>query len=349
MAFLTDLLRFIALSHLLVLLWLLWKERTLDKGKTVCLFFVAAIAGYLLAGWPPLQDYPWLHIPLLVLPFLAPMAFWLFSKWLFDDGFRWQRSWWGLMAGVVAVFYLTFFQNKFQVLPLPPSLQLLSGLIGQLISLTFILLGIVEAARNRAADLVLSRLQFRTIFIAAAALLMMVTALVEVSLAGAEAPPVLDVLQKAAIAGLTVFFALHRLTFKPGFFPKSSDPVPASPANLPDVDERLLAQLADLMINQKIWRTEGLTIRLLAAEMGVKEYRLRQAINQHLGFRNFNDYLHTQRISEACAVLADPAKRDLTVLEIAYDLGYASLAPFNKAFRGTTGMSPTEWRRDNSR
>ena len=30
---------------------------------------------------------------------------------------------------------------------------------------------------------------------------------------------------------------------------------------------------------------------------------------------------------------------------IAFDLGYGSLGPFNRAFRAATGAAPTEWRR----
>ena len=41
----------------------------------------------------------------------------------------------------------------------------------------------------------------------------------------------------------------------------------------------------------------------------------------------------------------DPAKVALPVLTIAMDLGYGSLAPFNRAFRDTTGQTPTDWRR----
>jgi AraC-like DNA-binding protein len=345
---LTDILRFIALSHLLVMLLLFRKERDMGTGKGICLFLGSCIAGYLLADWPPLVKYPLVYMPLLVLPFLAPAAFWLFSKWLFDDGFRWRQWWAWLLVSVVAVSYLLFFQNKFQVFVLPESLRLFFGLLSQLISLTFILLGIIEATRNREADLILSRLQFRTVFIIATALLMAVTALVEISLAGAKAPAELEVLQKAAIAGLIIFFSLNRLAFKRGFFPKYLQPAAVLPTVPPEADERLLTKLDDLMENQKIWRTEGLTIRQLAEKMDVKEYRLRQAINQHLNFRNFNDYLHSKRIREACNMLSDPANHDLTILEITYDLGYASLAPFNKAFRDLTGKTPTEWRREHT-
>lgn len=298
-----------------------------------------------------MDQYPWVHTFLLVLPFSATVAFWLFSKLLFDDNFQWRHPWWWLLAGVLAVCFTSYFQRKLHFLPLPHSLNLLLGLTIQLISLTFILLGILEAARSRQDDLVLSRLQFRSIFIFVAALLMAVTALTEVSLDGKTAPPVLDLLQKAAIAGLTLFFTLNRLAFLPGFLPKKEavavvETLPAESAAKEVVaDESLLEQLSEMMDQQKTWRNEGLTIRLLAEKLGVKEYRLRQTINQHLGYRNFNDYLNSYRIREACALLADPAKKELTVLEIAYDLGYASLAPFNKAFKDITGMTPTEWRK----
>ncbi|MEK7256702.1 MAG: AraC family transcriptional regulator, partial [Bacteroidota bacterium] len=314
-------------------------------------------------------------VPLLVLPFLAPAAFWLFSKLLFDDGFCWRRRFGWLLVGVAVVYYLAFCQRRLHLFPSSPTLDFVSGLTIHLISLIFVLLGILEAARNREADLVLSRLEFRTVFILATALLLAITLLTEVGLEGEPPPPLLDVVQKAAIALLTIVFTANCLNFKVDFLPekeKAATPTPPTQPPTPEgetplttsrsfgtssememppqptVDERLLRQLTDFMDNQKIWRTEGLTIRLLAEKMNVKEYRLRQAINQHLGYRNFNDYLNGYRIREACAVLGDPEKRDLTILEIAYDLGYASLAPFNKAFKDLTGMTPTQWRKKNA-
>lgn len=344
MALLTDILRFTAIAQTLLLLGLFRRDRGKQPSTIPILLFGLCIVGYLLADWSPMQQRPVIFLPLLVLPFLAPAAFWLFSKSLFDDSYQWRRSFGWLLAGVAAVKYFGCLQIRQLFLTLPESPQLLLGWLLQLISLAFILLGILEAARNREADLVQSRLQFRTVFIVVTAGLMALTVLSEVSLRGAPPPPILNVMQKASIAGLTVFFSWRLLSFRPGVFLENEQPVPM-PATAPDVDERLLAQLSDLMDAQKYWRTEGLTIRQLAEKMQVKEYRLRQAINQHLGYRNFNDYLNGYRVREACVLLSDPEKRDLTVLEIAYDLGYASLAPFNKAFKDTTGMTPTEWRR----
>jgi AraC-like DNA-binding protein len=96
---------------------------------------------------------------------------------------------------------------------------------------------------------------------------------------------------------------------------------------------------------ERIYKKEGLTIRAVAARMAEPEYRVRQLINAHLGFRNFNAFLHHYRIRDARESLRDAAKRHLGVAEIAYELGYQSLGPFNKAFKEITGQTPMEFRK----
>jgi len=130
--------------------------------------------------------------------------------------------------------------------------------------------------------------------------------------------------------------------------PKAADDLAAEPG----IDAR--AEAADLVLLDRLraamdaeaWRREGLTIGLLAEELQVSEHRLRRLINRRLGYRNFADFLNSRRIAAAQARLADPAQADRTVAVIAFDLGYGSLGPFNRAFRAATGTSPTAWRQD---
>ena len=68
-------------------------------------------------------------------------------------------------------------------------------------------------------------------------------------------------------------------------------------------------------------------------------------INQGLGHRNFNDFLHSYRIREACARLRRPGQARLPVLSVALDVGYGSIGPFNRAFKARMGMTPTTFRR----
>lgn len=93
-----------------------------------------------------------------------------------------------------------------------------------------------------------------------------------------------------------------------------------------------------------IYRSDGLTIAILAMHLHTPEHRLRALINQRLGFRNFSSYLNSHRIAEATKILADREQVDLPVTTIAMDLGYSSISTFNRAFRELVGQTPTEFR-----
>lgn len=74
------------------------------------------------------------------------------------------------------------------------------------------------------------------------------------------------------------------------------------------------------------------------------EYKLRRAINQGPGYRNFNVFLNRYRIAEVKAALANPACSPVPVLTLAMDAGFQSLGLFNRAFKAETGVTPTEFR-----
>lgn len=93
------------------------------------------------------------------------------------------------------------------------------------------------------------------------------------------------------------------------------------------------------------YRTSSLTIQMLADHLDTPEHRLRALINRKLGHRNFSSFLNGYRISEAKEKLADRELVDVPILTIAMDLGYGSLAPFNRAFRQETGITPSDFRK----
>lgn len=104
--------------------------------------------------------------------------------------------------------------------------------------------------------------------------------------------------------------------------------------------DRLNASMAE-----GVYRESGLTIQSLAEKLTTPEHRLRALINQKLGHRNFSSFINAYRITEARTKLADRDLVDLPILTIAMDLGYNSVAPFNRAFRAETGMTPSEYRK----
>ena len=112
-----------------------------------------------------------------------------------------------------------------------------------------------------------------------------------------------------------------------------------------DSPEAPLAQrIVAEMKARELWRRERLSIRDLALELGTQEYRVRRAINRHLGYRNFNEFLHDYRLHAAAARLRDPGEGHLPVLSIALDSGYGSVGPFNRAFKARFGVTPSQFR-----
>ena len=82
----------------------------------------------------------------------------------------------------------------------------------------------------------------------------------------------------------------------------------------------------------------------IARHLMEPEYRISRAITAGLGEANFNRLANRYRIDHACALLADPAMASKPILDIALDSGFASLGPFNRAFKARTGLTPRQYR-----
>jgi AraC-like DNA-binding protein len=147
--------------------------------------------------------------------------------------------------------------------------------------------------------------------------------------------------QPAAASGSDVLVANGHQTN--GAVPETDT---ATPPGLDRAARAVLAKLDGLMRNGEVWREEGLSISSLAVRVGVPEHQLRRLINDHLGYRNFPGFINAHRIAAAKHRLADPDEARTSVSAIAFDLGFASLGPFNRAFREETGVSPTQWRKN---
>ena len=108
--------------------------------------------------------------------------------------------------------------------------------------------------------------------------------------------------------------------------------------------ERQVNTLLRLLEVEHIYRRPKISIRMLADELTLPEYRLRRLIHEELGFRNFNAFLHHYRLGEACEALADPDQARTPILTIALTVGYQSISTFNRAFREVVGETPSAFR-----
>ena len=113
----------------------------------------------------------------------------------------------------------------------------------------------------------------------------------------------------------------------------------------PQFDAKLIRDLDLAMTTDRLWRREGLTLAELASRLQAPEYKLRLLINGQLGHRNFAEFVNGFRVEAAKALLTDE-RSGMNVAQVAYEVGFSSLAPFNRAFKDITGATPTRWRRE---
>jgi AraC-like DNA-binding protein len=270
---------------------------------------------------------------------------WLFARALFDDAFS-MRWWHGLVWIAVTAFS---FVNCLWIAP-AASVRV-SVVAVNLLALGFIALAVIQTVSNWSADLVEGRRRVRLFIVTAAVVYGGLNALMQIVVSGAEAV-VAYTLNAALLAGVAAAIVLAMIRISAtDLFPVSvvaAQPVAAAPAAAPETsaaDQKLVDALLRLMADERIYRQENLTIGTLATKLSIPEYRLRRLINQRLGYRNFNTFLNNHRIAEAKAALADPTQAEVPVITIAMDAGFQSLGPFNRAFKETTGVTPSEYRR----
>jgi AraC-like DNA-binding protein len=115
-------------------------------------------------------------------------------------------------------------------------------------------------------------------------------------------------------------------------------------ASIPVIFTSDLEKMRRLMA-QQFYTQSNLTIGALAEALCMPEHRLRLLINKHLGYQNFSVFLNHYRIPAAKIILKNPDRARLPVLSIALELGYGSIGPFNRAFKQTTGLTPSEFRK----
>ena len=111
-------------------------------------------------------------------------------------------------------------------------------------------------------------------------------------------------------------------------------------------DAELKKKLDNEIIKNQVFLKNGLSIQSLASQLGVSSYRLREFINQVLGYDNFSTYINGYRIESIKQEFADLDKEHTPILTIALNNGFNSLSTFNRAFKSIEGVTPSEFRRD---
>lgn len=108
-------------------------------------------------------------------------------------------------------------------------------------------------------------------------------------------------------------------------------------------DETFIYKLLAEMKNKRLHLNPDLTISALSGEMSVSEEYLSGILNNQLK-RNFFDFVNHYRVEDFKMQCQDSKKDNLTLIAIAYDCGFNSKATFNRVFKKTTTLTPSEYK-----
>ncbi|MGV0924043.1 helix-turn-helix domain-containing protein [Empedobacter tilapiae] len=116
----------------------------------------------------------------------------------------------------------------------------------------------------------------------------------------------------------------------------------------PEINEEknaAIKSLKDFMVKNKPYLDSSLTIQNLAEQVEMPVKDLSTLINLYMD-KHFFDFVNEYRIEKAIQILKDPAQKQLTVLEILYQVGFNSKSSFNTSFKKYTGKTPTDFRKE---
>jgi len=106
----------------------------------------------------------------------------------------------------------------------------------------------------------------------------------------------------------------------------------------------LQAALLAMMDRDHPYRDNELTLADLAERLQTSPHKLSEVLNTQLS-QTFYDFVNGYRVREIQRRPAEEGTRNLTLLSLALDAGFASKSTFNAVFKNVAGRTPSEYRR----
>ena len=100
-------------------------------------------------------------------------------------------------------------------------------------------------------------------------------------------------------------------------------------------------QLNQLLTEQQLYLEPGLKLDDVAAAMNLPSHQLSEVINREFD-QSFQNLINQYRIDHVKKAINQ--KHDLNILELAFEAGFGSKTAFNRAFKKSTDLSPSQWK-----
>jgi AraC-like DNA-binding protein len=116
----------------------------------------------------------------------------------------------------------------------------------------------------------------------------------------------------------------------------------------PDETDRLLFAEIEQLIDQGLFKESNLSLDMLAGKTNQNPTYISKAISRCTG-KTFKTWLNEYRIEEAVRLLSDENNPNISIETVAWDSGFNDRKTFHRIFRHTTGLSPTDFKKNGLR
>jgi len=279
----------------------------------------------LTTGSDPLRLTGPLFIPLRLLDSFSSLFIWWFGLALFDDDFELGAFEWGVAAlfSVIAIPVKLYFLGIHDLWF--PGMDIISALIPMMMMFHLA----YRAIKGRKEDLIEKRRRVRVWFAAAIAMVLTVSILAEriAIAAGVDSRDTIWITYSFTLP-IVIWAVLWLTRLHPEALAFQS-----KPKGVTQVSQNI--EPRDIKVHKKL---------VTAQHLDVPAHQLRALINRSMGYQNFAAFVNHYRIRDVKRALADPKNGRIPILTLAMDSGFSSLAPFNRAFKKSVGITPTEYR-----
>ena len=104
----------------------------------------------------------------------------------------------------------------------------------------------------------------------------------------------------------------------------------------------LTDSLLKLLKEDKVYKENNLNLELLSERLGTTKHNTSQVINEHFNM-NFSELMNKYRIFEAAEILKNDNYNNLTIIQVAYDVGFNNKVTFNKSFKKYLSQTPSQY------
>ncbi|MFT6408735.1 MAG: AraC-like DNA-binding protein [Arenicella sp.] len=342
MLLLQAFLKFSSIGVLLALVLLILRDGRHIRALQFALpLAVSLICLFLSTGHPDISVTGRVAIPLRLIDMFSFIFVWWFGLALFDDEFK--LAW--LEFSVAALYIVMHLPGRLHYMGFNnwwyPPLEVAVSAIGfmMMAHLSYV------AISGHREDLVESRRKMRKYFVIAIALLIVVSILLERL---ADSVGIDKFMSMFFIYLFTLPLSLWAVMWLTKLDPERLAFPPSKPKTdtqgIDPRDQQAHQRLVSVMQDQHAYAEHGLSIGKLSQRVGLPPHQLRSLINQSMGYRNYTAFLNHYRITAVKADLTDLNKGRIPILTLAIEAGFSSLAPFNRAFKDSEGITPTDYR-----